>query len=99
MIAARLDGLPPEDRSLLQDAAVVGRTFWTGAVAEIQGVEPGRLDPLLEDLVDRELVQRVRPSTVHGEDEFTFSHALVRDVAYAQILSRIRAARHRAVGE
>ncbi|HEU4355136.1 MAG TPA: hypothetical protein VFT27_06060, partial [Actinomycetota bacterium] len=99
LIAARLDGLPPEDRSLLQDAAVVGRTFWTGAVAAVQDVDPGRLDPLLEDLVDRELVQRVRPSTVRGEDEFAFSHALVRDVAYAQIPRRIRVVRHRAVGE
>lgn len=99
LIAARLDGLPPDDRSLLQDAAVVGRTFWTGAVAAIQDVEPGRLDPLLEDLADRELVQRVRPATVHGEDEFAFSHALVRDVAYAQLPRHVRIARHRAVGE
>ncbi len=42
IIAARLDGLDPEDKSLLQDAAVVGKTFWVGAVAAIGGARASR---------------------------------------------------------
>jgi class 3 adenylate cyclase/tetratricopeptide (TPR) repeat protein len=97
LVAARLDGLPADERALLQDAAVVGRTFWTGALAAVTGAEPGRFDPVLRSLDERELIQRARTSTVGGEQEFAFSHALVRDVAYAQIPRRIRAGKHRAI--
>ena len=37
IIAARLDALPPADKELLQDAAVVGKVFWLGALAAIGG--------------------------------------------------------------
>ena len=37
LIAARLDGLPEDEKAVLQDAAVVGRVFWVGAVAELTG--------------------------------------------------------------
>ena len=37
IIAARLDGLDHDAKTLLQDAAVVGKTFWLGAVAAIGG--------------------------------------------------------------
>ena len=37
LIAARLDTLSPERKSLLQDAAVLGKVFWVGALAEIGG--------------------------------------------------------------
>ena len=97
LIAARLDGLEPEERSTLQDAAVVGRTFWTGAIAEIVGADPGRLDALLDHLVERELLRRMVPSTVRGEDEYAFWHGIVRDVAYGQIPRSGRAGKHRAV--
>lgn len=102
LIAARLDGLEPDERAVLQDAAVVGRSFWTGAVAAIAGLDAGRLDAgrldaLLDDLVTRELLRRIVPSTVRGEDEYAFWHAIVRDVAYGQIPRSARAGKHRSV--
>ena len=94
LISARLDTLPPELKGLLHDASVVGRIFWTGAVATIG--ERARDDVLrgLNELVHREFVRPVRVSSVEGENEFSFWHALVRDVAYQQIPRAPRADKH-----
>ncbi len=94
LMAARLDTLAPELKSLLQDASVVGRVFWTGAVAAIgdRGREDVRRE--LNELVRREFVRPIRVSSLEGEDEFSFWHGLVRDVAYQQIPRSPRAAKH-----
>ncbi len=42
LIAARLDTLPADRKSLLQDAAVLGKVFWAGALAEMGDRDPGR---------------------------------------------------------
>jgi class 3 adenylate cyclase/tetratricopeptide (TPR) repeat protein len=86
IIAARLDGLQPEEKSVLQDAAVMGKVFWLGAL----GVDEQRLHPLQQ----KEFVQRARRSSVAGETEFSFKHVLVRDVAYGQIPRADRAQKH-----
>ncbi len=59
LIAARLDTLSPERKSLLQDAAVVGKVFWAGAVAEMGGRDERELEQALHELARKELV---RPS-------------------------------------
>jgi class 3 adenylate cyclase/tetratricopeptide (TPR) repeat protein len=102
LIAARLDALAPEVRALVQDAAVVGRVFWPGALAAMDGggsagdrdVEAG-----LAELERKQLAQRARTTSVQHQDEYVFWHALVRDVAYAQIPRAGRARRHQAVAE
>src|SRR5436190_8388747 len=86
IIAARLDSLPPEEKSVLQAAAVMGKVFWLGAL----GVDERSLHPLQQ----KEFVQRARRSSVAGETEFSFKHVLVRDVAYGQIPRADRAAKH-----
>jgi class 3 adenylate cyclase/tetratricopeptide (TPR) repeat protein len=86
IIAARLDSLPADEKSVLQDAAVLGKVFWVGAL----GVDEQRLHPLQQ----KEFVQRARRSSVAGETEFSFKHVLVRDVAYGQIPRADRAAKH-----
>ena len=97
LIAARLDMLPAGGKALVQDAAVVGRVFWPGALAALAGTaEPAVLEGLAA-LAAKELVQEVRPSSVEGQAEYRFSHGLVKDVAYAQIPRAGRARRHRAV--
>ncbi len=96
LIAARLDTLSPERKSLLHDAAVVGNTFWVGAVAEIGGRERGELELALHELARKELVRPARTSAMEGESEYAFWHLLVRDVAYSQIPRAERARRHRA---
>ena len=86
IIAARLDGLPQEEKAALQDAAVLGKVFWLGAldVSERQ----------LHALQQKEFLQRARRSSVAGETEFAFKHVLVRDVAYGQIPRAERAQKH-----
>ncbi|HEY7762712.1 MAG TPA: AAA family ATPase [Actinomycetota bacterium] len=97
LVAARLDALPDVERIAIQDAAVVGRSFWPGALAAVGNRDRETVEELLTRLAGRELVRRARPSTVEGEDEYTFWHPLVRDVAYAQIPRNERAVRHRAM--
>ena len=95
IIAARLDGLDPEDKTLLQDAAVVGKTFWAGAVAAIGGRERADLERRLHELERGRFVRRSRRSSVGGETEYAFLHLLVRDVAYGQIPRGARGEKHR----
>ncbi|MEP7224410.1 MAG: adenylate/guanylate cyclase domain-containing protein, partial [Actinomycetota bacterium] len=94
LMAARLDTLTPELKALLHDASVAGRIFWSGAVAAIgrRGRDEVRRD--LNELVHREFVRPIRVSSIEGEDEFSFWHALGRDVAYQQIPRSPRADKH-----
>jgi class 3 adenylate cyclase/tetratricopeptide (TPR) repeat protein len=95
VVAARLDVLAPEEKALLQDAAVVGKVFWSGALAAIGTSSPNSVEERLHALERRDFVRRGRRSSVAGETEYAFRHVLVRDVAYAQIPRALRAAKHR----
>jgi class 3 adenylate cyclase/tetratricopeptide (TPR) repeat protein len=99
LIAARLDTLPPERKSLLQDAAVIGKVFWASAVAEMGGLDQGEVEVALHELARKELVRPARTSSMEGESEYSFWHLLVRDVAYGQIPRAQRSRRHRAAAE
>jgi class 3 adenylate cyclase/tetratricopeptide (TPR) repeat protein len=99
LIAARLDTLSPARKALLHDAAVVGKVFWLGAVASIGGREEQVVREGLHELVRKELVRPARTSSVQGDEEFSFWHVLVRDVAYQQIPRAERARRHRAAAD
>ena len=94
LVAARLDTLRPELKSVLHDAAVVGRVFWTGSVAAVGDRVRDDVRRELNELVRREFVRPVRLSSIEGEDELSFWHALVRDVAYQQIPRAPRAEKH-----
>jgi class 3 adenylate cyclase/tetratricopeptide (TPR) repeat protein len=99
LIAARLDALAPEHKTLLQDAAVFGKVFWSGALAAMGGVSEEEVRPGLAQLERKELVRAARLSAVEGETEYSFWHGLIRDVAYAQIPRTGRSRRHRAAAE
>jgi class 3 adenylate cyclase/tetratricopeptide (TPR) repeat protein len=92
LIAARIDGLPAAEKALLQDASVLGKVFWPGAL-------DGASDDLLHALERREFIRRDRRSAVAGETQYAFLHLLVRDVAYGQIPRARRMERHRAAAE
>jgi len=96
LIAARLDTLGAERKSLIQDAAVVGKVFWSGAVAAVGGLDDRTVRGGLHELVRRELIRPSRLSSVEGQTEFAFGHGLVRDVAYAQIPRAERVRKHEA---
>jgi class 3 adenylate cyclase/tetratricopeptide (TPR) repeat protein len=99
LIAARIDHLPEGEKSVLQRAAVIGRTFWAGAVAYLGGDEDGELEPLLDDLLLREFVLPERRSTISGEDAYRFKHVLIREVAYSGLSKTARARHHRRFAE
>jgi predicted ATPase/class 3 adenylate cyclase len=99
LIAARLDTLPAERKALLQDAAVIGKVFWAGAVTAVGSRSDEAVAADLQELVRKELVRRARESSVANDSEFSFWHILVRDVAYRQIPRAERARRHRAVAK
>jgi class 3 adenylate cyclase/tetratricopeptide (TPR) repeat protein len=94
LIAARLDGLPPSEKSVLQNAAVLGKVFWEGAVVAVDGIDASTAEESLHALQRKQFVQRARRSSVEDESEYAFRHVLVRDVAYAQIPRARRADKH-----
>jgi DNA-binding SARP family transcriptional activator len=94
IIAARLDGLSPTEKGLLQNAAVLGTVFWEGAVHAVNGLEQHDLRECLRALQRKEFLQRVPRSSVAGDSEYAFRHVLLRDVAYNQIPRAARADKH-----
>jgi class 3 adenylate cyclase/tetratricopeptide (TPR) repeat protein len=99
LIAARLDGLPAGERQLVQDAAVLGKTFTINALAALSGLSESQLEPLLASLVRREVVsiQADPRSPEHGQ--YAFLQDLMRRVAYETLSKRDRRARHLAAAE
>ena len=94
LIAARLDVLDPAHKAVLVDAAVVGRTFWLGAVAAVGETREDDAREALDELVARELVRTQRDSTLAREQQFAFWHTLTHEVAYGQLTRAARCAKH-----
>ncbi len=99
LIAARLDGLPAEERTLLQDASVLGKTFTRSAVAAIGGRSEEELEPVLSSLARKELLvlQADPRSPEHGQ--YGFLQSLVQKVAYDTLSKKDRKAKHLAAAE
>jgi class 3 adenylate cyclase/tetratricopeptide (TPR) repeat protein len=95
IIAARLDALSVEEKAMLQDASVLGKVFWLGALEALGGPRRWRAEDLLHGLERKGFVRRARRSSVTGEEEYAFQHILLRDVAYSQIPRRTRSEKHR----
>ncbi len=94
LISARLDTLPDTTRSLLQDTAVVGKTFWTGVAAALSRRDQHEVEQGLLELVRREFVRPLAASSITGQREWSFVHALIRDVAYQRLPRADRGRRH-----
>ena len=94
IIAARLDALDPPDKALLQDAAVLGKVGWAGALAAVCGLTPSTVRNRIQDLDRREFLRLDDQSTIAGEQQYAFRHVLIRDVAYQHLPRRARADRH-----
>jgi len=99
LIAARLDGLGDEERRLVQDGAVLGKTFSRRALAALSGLSESELEPLLSGLVRKEVlfVQADARSPEHGQ--YGFLQDLVRRVAYETLSRHDRKSRHLAAAD
>jgi class 3 adenylate cyclase/tetratricopeptide (TPR) repeat protein len=96
IIAARIDALPREERSVILDASVVGKIFWRGALERLRGDTAGAA-AALDSLEERDLIRREPTTSLQGDEEFSFKHMLIREVAYATLPKAVRGERHAAV--
>ncbi len=93
LIAARVDGLPRAARNVLRRAAVIGRVFWRGAVADVSG-DVDDLDGVFELLLLQDFILREPRSSISGEEAFRFKHILTREIAYSGLTMSARAELH-----
>ena len=98
LVSARLDVLPAAERTVLLDAAIVGKAFWRRALARMRE-DDADLSEALDSLEGRDLIRRETLSWIEGEEQFTFKHALIRDVAYATVPRARRKELHAVVAE
>jgi class 3 adenylate cyclase len=98
IVAARLDALPRPERALLLDAAVIGKVFWPDALHTLNP-ENSDLTHLLDELERRDLVRRETVSIIEGQQQFAFTHVVIRDVAYDLLPRADRARRHALAAE
>jgi class 3 adenylate cyclase len=89
LLAARIDLLDGHGKSTLQAASVIGRAFWRMPLGVLLESEPE-----LGALEDREFVRRRGGSSLAGDAEYVFKHALTREVAYASLPKAVRATLH-----
>ena len=94
LIGARLDALDPVDRSLVQDAAVLGQSFTLAGLSAISGSEASELEPRLQALVRRELLTRDMDPRSPEQGQYVFVQALIREVAYNTLAKQDRKTRH-----
>ena len=94
LLAARIERLGSEERTVLERAAVVGRHFSRSAVAALLGRNGDpTLDARLESLRRSELIER-DTGWLLGEPVLRFHHVLIRDAAYRRLLKGTRAELH-----
>jgi predicted ATPase/class 3 adenylate cyclase len=94
LLAARLEGLPAHERSLLTIAAVEGAVFHTSALSALARPALDRqLTDSLQALVRRDLIRPDAPDFA-GEEAYRFRHALIRDAAYRSLPKKARADLH-----
>lgn len=84
LVSARLDALPAAERGVLFNAAIVGKTFWRGAL-ERMAAPDNSVAEALDALEGRDLIRHEPRSWIEGQEQFTFKHALIQDVAYATV--------------
>jgi len=94
LIASRLDGLPPEERALVADAAVLGQSFTLAALAAVSSVAEADLESRLRELIRRELLTLETDSRSPERGQYAFVQALIREVAYHTLAKRDRKVRH-----
>ena len=99
VIAARLGILEGNTRAVLQAAAVIGRVFWTSGVSALTGRDPSEVSSELRRLTRMDIVRSVSRSSLAGEIEHTFTHVLLREAAYDQLVRATRARKHLAAAD
>jgi class 3 adenylate cyclase/tetratricopeptide (TPR) repeat protein len=96
VLASRIDRLPSAEKELLQTLAVIGREFSSSLVRNLVATSDEELERLLTAL---QLAEFIYEQPAPGGVEYTFKHALTREVAYSSVLIERRKALHERTGE
>jgi ABC-type oligopeptide transport system substrate-binding subunit/class 3 adenylate cyclase len=104
VLLARLDSLPVDERTIMQQASVIGRLFWDRAVEHInessgQKLECANVLGSLSTLRDREMVFQRETTAFAGAQEYIFKNALLREATYGSVLKRLRRVYHGLVAD
>ena len=104
ILQARLDSLPAAEKRLLQQASVVGRTFWDSVIARMSeatetGDEADNIQQALTALGAKELIFGRDTSTFIQSHEYIFKHTILRDVTYESLIKRLRRSYHNVVAD
>jgi class 3 adenylate cyclase/tetratricopeptide (TPR) repeat protein len=94
LIAARLDGLAPEERRLLQRASVLGKSFTLQGLSAVTGIEESQLESALSSLVHKEVLGVTTDPMSPERGQYAFLQDLVKKVAYDTMSRRERKAGH-----
>ena len=94
IVTARVDLLPPAEKELLRDAAVMGGVVWSDGLRAVSDHDEQTVEGLLRALGRKEFLRRERRSAVAGATEHSFVHTLVRDAVYGQMPRPDRVDRH-----
>jgi class 3 adenylate cyclase/predicted ATPase len=94
LAASRLDGLPAEERRLVQEACVLGKSFGKQTLAALTGRSEAELEPLLAGLVRKEVLSLQADPRQPERGQYAFLQELLRQVAYETLSRRDRKARH-----
>jgi tetratricopeptide (TPR) repeat protein len=91
VLAARIDRLPPEEKRLLQTAAVIGTEVPLLLLQAIAELPEATVHPGLAHLQAAEFLYETR---LFPEQVYTFKHALTHEVAYSSLLLERRRVLH-----
>jgi class 3 adenylate cyclase/tetratricopeptide (TPR) repeat protein len=94
LIAARLDSLTPQERKLVQDGAVLGKTFTKFGLADLSGLPDRELEPLLKSLLRKEVLSIQADPRSPERGQYSFLQDVVRRVAYDTISKKDRKTKH-----
>jgi len=92
---ARLAELGPRARQVLRAASIFGEVFWAEGLAALVGEEPSALAPVIDELVEHEVIAPSEQPRLAGARELAFRHAMLRGAAYATLTDNDRALGHR----
>jgi class 3 adenylate cyclase/tetratricopeptide (TPR) repeat protein len=99
LVAARLDTLDPDERTLVRQAAVLGDSFRATALAAVAGEPAGGIETRLRRLIRHEMLVTRPDDRWEADPPLQFSHALIREVAYATLARRDRRSLHLAAAD
>ncbi len=99
LVAARLDGLTAEERQLVQDGSVLGKTFTKQGLSAVNGIEAAILEPILSSLLRKEVLSVQADPLSPERGQYAFLQDIVKRVAYETLSRKERKGKHLATAE